>query len=135
METFGMRDVLLAKCIELLINEPICLFFGGGIGFFQYYFGYHPGMYPHNVPVEFLISFGLVFTLPLIYFVSRGLVQIYRLEGFESQFLFVFAYFLLVGLKSGSVITSYLLVGCMTFLCMRGWIKAGTITGRQEILQ
>ncbi len=118
--SYGMRDSLLIDSFDLLLNEPRCMVFGCGISFFQSYYGYSLGLYPHNVPVEFLISFGGIITLSTIFLMFFGFRKIYRIEGYSSHFIFVFAFFLLVSLKSGSLITSYILVGCAAFLSQKG---------------
>jgi hypothetical protein len=46
---FGLRDVLLLQSIELLSEEIKCLAMGCGLNYFQIYYGYGYGMYPHNI--------------------------------------------------------------------------------------
>lgn len=118
--SLGMRDTLLADGFDLLKSEPVCVMFGCGIGYFQHYFGYPDGMPPHNVVLEFLISFGLLISVPITLLLSIGLARMYALEGLSSHFIFVFMFSAGIGLKSGSIINSYLLSGGVTFLCLKG---------------
>lgn len=132
--SWSIRGKLLADSFALMADKPICTLFGCGIGYFQYHYGYAPGLYPHNIPAEWLISFGAWITLPVFVLVSLGLTQIYRFEGFRSNLIFVFLFFLGVSLKSGSVLTSYLLVGIAAFLCLKGLIQFRQGTRYKEIL-
>jgi hypothetical protein len=123
--TFGRRTGLFYEGVELLAKEPSCLLFGGGIGYFQHYFDYPPGMYPHNIVLECVISFGILIVAPIAYFTARGLAIVYREEGKLSGFLAVFVFLTLISFKSGSIITFHPLPGFVAFLCVKG------ITDRQ----
>lgn len=118
--SYGMRDILLIQSFSLLFDEFSCLIFGCGINYFQFYYGYPVGMYPHNVPIEFLISFGLIISIPLFWLILLGCRRVYIVEGFASSLLYIFAYFFLISLKSGSLLQSYILVGFCCFLIFKG---------------
>ncbi len=130
--SLGMRDQLLIDSLNLLIREPGCLIFGCGIGFFQSYYGYPQGMYPHNVPVEFLISFGLIIASFWLLTAALGIEQLQRRYGRSPYFKFMVTYFLLVSLKSGTIASSFLLVGTTTFLCVVGLPHLGKL-GRAKV--
>jgi hypothetical protein len=103
-ETFGGRDILFSQALDLVSSQSICMILGCGFNFFQVYYGYSFGMYPHNTFLEILITFGLILGLPIIIFtiwgVGYGLFTYYR-----DKFLFwLFLYFLGVSLKSGSLV-------------------------------
>lgn len=131
-ESLGMRDILLSASYELLSKEPLCFWLGCGIGFFQYYFGFRSGLYPHNVPVEFLVSFGVVITCLVVMLAYFGVFRVYRVEGGRSPSLFVALYFALISLKSGSVINSYMIAGFIAFLCVHGLPSKTKIIHAQE---
>jgi hypothetical protein len=101
---FGERDILLTQSINLLTNQPECLFFGCGFGYFQDYHGYEFGMYPHNILIEMIIVFGLPVTAVIGLSIGAG-VNIYYRENGKSMdiFLLFFIYSLLIGLKSGAL--------------------------------
>lgn len=130
LDSYGMRDRLFFESVSLLLSEPTCLLLGCGIGFFQSYYDYPPGLYPHNVPLEFLISFGVVFCFPLVILILLGFKNNHLREGPASHFSFVFLYFLLVSLKSGSLLTSYILIGAAAFLALKG-LNNITLTRRK----
>ena len=118
--SLGMRDVLLADSATLLANEPICMIFGCGLGFFQNYYGYQISLYPHNVPIEFIISHGLLITIGFVYLIAMGLKELRHRHNKSSHFTFFFLFYLLISLKSGAIMTSYLLLGSILFLVQLG---------------
>ncbi len=118
--SYGMRDTLLEDSFSLLVQEPISLISGCGIGYFQSYHGYPVGLHPHNIPVEFVISFGLLISIPVAVLVLVGLWKVHEREGFSSHFIFNFLFFFLISLKSGTVLTSYTLTGSVAFLAFLG---------------
>lgn len=97
----GKRDILLAQAFSLLLNEPSCLIAGCGFGYFQYYFGYEFGMYPHNTLMELFIVFGAPVALAFIATIAGGLWQYYRRSRKLDLMILFFIYSLLVELKSG----------------------------------
>lgn len=119
----GYRDVLASQSLQLLAREPQCLVMGCGIGFFQSYWGYPSGMYPHNLILEFIISFGVVITLVLMALFLIGCMVLYKKEGRESYFLAFTFFFLMIGLKSGGLLTSWITTSCVLFLASIGIFK------------
>lgn len=97
----GQRDILLAQAFNLLLNEPTCLIAGCGFGYFQHYFGYEFGMYPHNTLIELFIVFGAPVALAFIATIAGGLRQYYRQSRKLDLVILFFIYSLLVELKSG----------------------------------
>ncbi|MCX7256390.1 MAG: hypothetical protein NTZ64_06535 [Polaromonas sp.] len=113
---FGQRDVLLAQSFELLLKEPVCMVFGCGLGYFQSYFGYPFGMYPHNVLVESFIVFGVPISLAFILIVSGGVWQYYRHSRGADLLVLFFVYSMIIRLKSGSVFGDWFFTaGCIYF--------------------
>ncbi len=113
---FGQRDVLLGQAFQLLLNKPACMIFGCGFGYFQSYFGYPFGMYPHNVLVEFFIVFGIPITLAFIFIVSGGVWKYYRSSREADLLVLFFIYSMLIGLKSGTVFGDWFFTaGCIYF--------------------
>jgi hypothetical protein len=125
--SYGMRDELLTDSITLLANEPLCLLLGCGVGFFQFYHNYPAGLYPHNIPVEVIISYGVLITMLLLFAALKGLSVVRNREGRDSHFTFVLAFFFLVSLKSGTVLTAYVLSGAITFLAIVGIQSVGRV--------
>jgi hypothetical protein len=132
--TYGMRDLLLENSFSLLAQEPICLIFGCGIGYFQNYYGYQAGLFPHNVPVEFLISFGLLFFIPVFFLTLVGLWKIYIRETMSSHFGFIFLFFFLISLKSGTLLTSYILAGTGAYLVFSALFSSIRLTNKERHL-
>lgn len=123
----GHRDELLGQALNLLLNEPGCLIFGCGFGYFQFYYGHEIGMYPHNLFVECLITFGLPATLLLLSVVIGGIgLFVRRTIHFEALMLF-FAYFLLLSLKSGSILTEWLTITLVMYFAS---LKIGNLVAR-----
>lgn len=118
-ESLGMRDILFLQAIEILTLEPSCLLFGCGINYFQEYFQYPSGMYPHNFLAELILLIGLPFTLLLILPAIRGILLLSRDRGFHG-FLFIFVFFFLISLKSGSITVAWIVVSSLIYLFIKG---------------
>lgn len=107
---FGMRDVLVLDAIKLLINQTECVIFGCGFGYFQYYYDYDFGLYPHNLIMELIIAFGLPIAVVAIFSVSMGL-RIYLKNNNGSNLLILFYLMaVLISLKSGYLFGEWLTI-------------------------
>ena len=100
----GHRDVLLTQVINLLYQEPRCLAIGCGFGYFQSYYGYEFGMYPHNIVAEYLIVFGLPISVAFGLLVAGGIKLHHKNNNNKIDlFVLLFLYSALIDLKSGYV--------------------------------
>jgi len=106
---YGYRDVLLLQVGQLLVERVDCLLIGCGFGFFQHYFNYPMGLYPHNIVAELVVIVGLPLAMLLLYLCFRGVWEDVRSNGIRFISL-VFLYTFLLGLKSGAVSSSWLLM-------------------------
>ena len=104
-ENFGYRDVLLIQSFELLSNRLDCLLIGCGFNYFQIYYNYSFGQYPHNVFAELIITFGIFISLPLILIVLLGCIRGYFTKLGNTFIFYVLFYFLGISLKSGNLLT------------------------------
>ncbi|MDQ0042710.1 O-antigen ligase family protein [Variovorax boronicumulans] len=104
------RDSLLLQAGELLMAQPQCLFFGCGPGYFQNYYNYEFSLYPHNVVAESVISYGILITMIFMGFVAIGLVRYWKSVRRIDAFLLMTLFFFIVGMKSGNLFGSWLLV-------------------------
>jgi len=104
------RDLLLVNVFGLLSDQPSCLFLGCGPGFFQKYYDYGFGFYPHNSIAEALLIFGLPFLMLLLLFSVYGFFRYYKAVGRWDLFMLFFLYNFLVSLKSGYFFGSWVLV-------------------------
>jgi hypothetical protein len=99
---FGYRDILFIQSFALMLDRLDCVLIGCGFNFFQTYYSYDFGMYPHNSFVELIITFGLI-SVPLILLAVLGCALGY-LTKFGNTFMFyVLLYFFLISLKSGTI--------------------------------
>jgi hypothetical protein len=123
----GERDFLFEKAINLLADNISCLVFGCGFNYFQYYFSYDYGMYPHNIVLEFLITFGVFLFSPLIIMAFKGVFIILKGSRVDKFFLYFTFYVFLISLKSGSLI-SFMAIPIILFYafipCFHKSIKA-----------
>ena len=108
---FSARIGLYLLSLETLNDNPRCLAFGCGITYFQAYNGLSSGLYPHNIILELLISFGLPFTLLAIFIFFVEL----RKNISKTQ-LALIIYLLGQMLLSGTLLSSYFL---LLFLSLR----------------
>lgn len=111
----SQRDVIFQQSIDLIVNEPWCLISGGGAGFFQHYYGYEFGMYPHNSVIEATIIFGLPILAVIGLLVVHGMIRYYKLVGQADALLVVFLYSFLVSLKSGHLFGAWVVVATSFF--------------------
>jgi hypothetical protein len=118
---FGYRDVLLRQSFELLSDRWDCVLIGCGFNFFQVYYGYDAGMYPHNIFLELIITFGFLIAVPLILLTILGCVLGY-LTKFSNTFMFyVMLYFLGIHLLSGNLlsITAISILLYFSYICLK----------------
>ncbi|MCW8889749.1 MAG: hypothetical protein OQL20_03730, partial [Sedimenticola sp.] len=110
------RDTLLIDVFMLLQDYPDCLIWGCGLGYFQHYYGYNVGLYPHNSIAEAVIVFGLPVTIVTAALYARGII-VYRNRVGEIDMLLAFSiYAALVSLKSQSLYGSWIfLVSILIF--------------------
>ena len=116
---YGLRDVLAMQALELVFQNPWCLLFGGGFGYFQKYYGYDYGMYPHNILLEFVITFGLPVAIITILLFVIGITRIYKEKGSSNLITIIGLYVLMIGLKSGSLI-GFMTVGYLAYFTTIG---------------
>ncbi|WP_286908296.1 hypothetical protein [Roseovarius sp.] len=114
---YGLRDQLLAESMGLLGDKSICLALGCGFSYFQHYYGYAYGLYPHNQLVELVIVFGLPFSLVFIGFTAIGCRRLFKGSGAGFLFALLWGYSAVVALKSGSVDSTSLFIP-LSFMCI-----------------
>lgn len=103
-KNFGYRDILFRQSLELMSDRWDCVLIGCGFSFFQTYYSYDFGMYPHNSFLELIITFGLI-SVPLIFLAVLGCALGY-LTKFGNTFMFyVLLFFFGINLKSDSIIS------------------------------
>jgi hypothetical protein len=102
---FGLRDELIKLSLNLLYNEPKCLILGCGFSFFQDYYGFNYGMYPHNVILEFIITYGLLISIVIFSLLFIGLKNIIFSKSKILLIDIFVIYFFLIMLKSGTLIS------------------------------
>jgi len=121
LNNLGSRDDLLSQSLELLRDNPHCLVLGCGIGFFQNYYQYSLSTYPHNSIAEFVISYGLIALIFVFAFCLRGMrFHVKKFKG-TSSILLVFLYQFFISLKSGDLLSSYLLLVLLLSLFAYGF--------------
>jgi hypothetical protein len=100
---YGYRDQLLIQVLNLLSLEPTCLLVGCGFGYFQYFYGFDFGLYPHNFIAESIIVFGFPVSAIFGLMVLDGARDYYRKNESMDLFLLFFTLSVLVAMKSGSL--------------------------------
>ncbi|MBB1303745.1 hypothetical protein H5183_20810 [Pseudoalteromonas sp. SR44-8] len=99
---FGSRASFFTEALNLLSLNPGCLSFGCGFNFFQYFYRYDFAQYPHNFLLELIISFGLPFSMLMVYMYLKGLLKFTRENGLNVISIFA-VYTFMLSLKSGSI--------------------------------
>jgi hypothetical protein len=116
----GHRDVLFGQALMLLWEKPECFLAGCGISYFQDFYGYEQGMYPHNIVLESILTWGVLVFLSVAGFAWVGWKG--ALEALGLIFWFG-VYALLVSLKSGDLLSNWLAVSFVLFLAGRGCLR------------
>lgn len=101
---FGSRDLLFGQALDLIFSEASCFTFGCGYAYFQYFFEYKIGWYPHNIFLEAMITWGFPLSFLFLLLVVYGYVK----EGSRNVPAILGMYFVLIGFKSGNVLSSWL---------------------------
>lgn len=113
---FGQRDILLQMSFDLLAQEPGCFIWGCGYFYFQQFHGADYGLYPHNIYIEAIISFGFPITTLLFILAIIGVFSGRKL-GLLSG---IGSYTLLIGIKSGDIVGSWIALIFIFHLCGMG---------------
>lgn len=117
------RDFLFSQVIDLLINQSQCLWLGCGAGYFQSYYGYEYGMYPHNFIAESVIIYGLIVTIFAGIIILRGIYARQKNIGFHDMFFIIFIYHAFLGLKSGNLFGGWILLAYLMYYMHRGLLS------------
>lgn len=118
---YGYREVLLRQSWGLLVDNPDCLIWGCGLGYFQKYYNYSFGMYPHNEVVELVITHGIFLTLFVVMCVSIGFWSFVKNEPRPAPLALLYIYSLLLALKGGTVFSSGLFIALSVYFIVRAW--------------
>ena len=102
---FGLRDEFINLSLNLLYNEPKCLIFGCGLSYFQDYYHFNFGLYPHNIILEFIITYGLPLGIVILSLIFIGLKNIIFSKSKILLIDIFVIYFFLISLKSGTLIS------------------------------
>ena len=101
---YGSRDTLLFQSLDLLSDRIDCVLIGCGLNYFQIYYGYDYGMYPHNAFAELLITFGVPLGGLIIFLVCTGSAFGFLSIYSRSPLFWILLFFLGVSMKSGSLL-------------------------------
>lgn len=115
-DTLGMRDVFVAQGLDLLANEPICMLSGCGFNYFQSYYGYQNGSYPHNIPLELLITFGAFIGGSIVCLAVLGIWRAYRSNVGRSYLFYFCVFYYGLGFKSGTLVSVHALPVVLVFV-------------------
>lgn len=127
--SLGARDELFANSIELISSDARCFFFGCGFDYFQFYFGYGSGLYPHNSVLEAVIVWGAPISAVLFLVYSFGLFVTFRSLRRVDFFPYLAVFFLFFSLKSGSWVSHWIFL--VTFFHYFG-VGADSLIKRNE---
>lgn len=116
----GERDILLSQAFDLLIARPHCLTMGCGIEYFQKFYGYGRGLYPHNFIVEFVITYGLGVFVAGVVLSTMGAWRYYNRVGRLDFFMWLFIYAFLCDMKSGALFDGWLVAVTLLYFAGLG---------------
>lgn len=126
---WGGRRVLLEQSLSLLRDVPTCLVTGCGFGYFQSYYGYPTGLYPHNEVIEAVIVYGLILSGLFLLTVYSGWRILLERDKFGWVLSAVFAYSFLLALKGGTLFADALFVAVSIYF---SWLSVTeSFWGRQ----
>ena len=108
IESSGSYRLSIFKdALTLLYQSPNCLVFGCGFNYFQSYFNYPADLHPHNIFIEYIIVFGIIVSIVSLALFFIGLYNSRREGGDLGVLTPVLIFFLLIGLKSGTLVSSW----------------------------
>ena len=81
----NVRLDLYYSSIQMLIDNPQCLIFGCGFGYYETFSEVGAGRYPHNILLDFLLSIGIVFSFIFFYFYIKTLSILRKNILFKSS--------------------------------------------------
>jgi hypothetical protein len=110
----GMRDTFIYDSFNILLDTPLIFLFGGGFNVFQSKMNYEIGYYPHNLLIEFILVYGILVTIFFIYIFLQGISRKYK--GRMGFSIWWFSFLLIVSFKSGSLLTSYVLISFLLYI-------------------
>ena len=103
------RGELLSQSLDLINERPHCLLLGCGFDYFQSFYGYDIGLYPHNVVAEYLITLGIFSSFFIFIAVSIGVFKEYKRNSKLTIYFLILLYAFLISLKSQSILNSWML--------------------------
>jgi hypothetical protein len=117
----GIREMLLRQAADLLADSPACLVHGCGFGFFQHYYDYDSGLYPHNIALEAVIVLGLPLVAVALSFGLLGFFRYAREAGQRGDaFVLFYVYFVFLFMKSGTLLSAWLVLAGTFYFIARG---------------
>jgi hypothetical protein len=128
---WGMRDELAAQTFELLSDKVMCLFSGCGFGYFQVYWHYDFGLYPHNSVLEALVTFGLPIGGVLSLLSIAGIARSYFGWGANNPLFYILLVQYLISLKSGSLL-DFRSLSLLIVFALIGVTGLGRRVGRRD---
>jgi len=106
----GPRQILYEQAVALLRSDGVCLTFGCGFGYFQHYYGYFAGSYPHNIFLELGIVFGVPLALLIVAASGYGVLSFLKSRVSGGGFIvLLFFYLAFIQMKSGTIVSAWLL--------------------------
>lgn len=117
-ESYGQRDILFNQGLSLLNYNQGCFIHGCGAFYFQSFFNYPYGLYPHNLIIEIAISGGVLITIILIIGFWRGLL----FTPIKNSYYYIFLFNFLVSMKSGDIFGSWVSIAFIFYTAALGFI-------------
>ena len=120
-----MRDILWANGWELIASDSN-LITGNGFNYFQHYYGYDFGLYPHNLLIEIVISFGVIGVILSAGSLAGFFLSTRNMNVKNSVLAFIFLSYM----KSGSLISFFglpvmIIYSSYTYHYLRGKFSRG----------
>lgn len=105
--SMGSRDKIYADAVALLADRFQCLAIGCGFDYYQYALQLTAGRYPHNQLLEAIIVWGIPLTGMVMVFSAIGLYKSLSEKVEEDALPYIALFHIIVAMKSGSVIWSW----------------------------
>ncbi len=129
---FGQRDRLIDQGFRLLGERPDCLLTGCGFNYFQIYWGYPYGLYPHNVVVETFITVGLFIGCAIILMAAWGAVSGYLSWGRKNPVFYIFIVNFIIALKSNDLL-GLLTIPVLSSFAFVGLLSMASVVRRRSM--
>lgn len=123
----GIRSWLYSVSLDMIYDDLHCTLIGCGFNYFQHSLALEENMYPHNFILESIITWGAPISIFYLSFALIGLYGAYKSRDGFDMFIMISIYFMVIYLKSGSILSGWLFAAGVFHFFGRGLVEIGNL--------